>query len=283
MGNIENPLTTGMLQVTPNDNVDINQAYKGIWVESGGDLAVMFKDSTTHTFAGLTKHQELWGDFKRVLTTGTTITSTNIYLMRADVKGVGKVSSGLGYSKINGIDYDSNNSGVDAATEVLNGIDYAHHEIHSGSHYYAYKEATLASTEKLTISVQTPNTTKWGHLLWKLSTSDTAVFDVLEAVTSISGGTAFTVLNNDRNSSNTSGMTVKTASDEGADTAIAPTGGTEIYAEGLKGGNKVGAASRGDSEIILKQNSLYLFRITSAANSNVCSAVLEWYEHTNKN
>jgi len=174
------------------------------------------------------------------------------------------------------------NTGIDKATAALEMIDYAHHEVHSGSHYYAYKQATLANTEKLTIAVTTPNTTKWGHLIWKLSTSDAAVYDVLEDVTSIANGTAFTVLNNNRNSAKTSAMTILTASDAGADTAIAPTGGTEIYAEAIKAGRRFGEAKRGDAEIILKQNSLYLFRITSGANSNVTSMVLEWYEHTDK-
>ena len=83
-----NPLydiPAGMATCTPSDAVDIDQKYKGIWLESGGNLAVMFKDNSTHVYSGLVKHQELWGHFKRILSTGTTITSSDIYLMKADI------------------------------------------------------------------------------------------------------------------------------------------------------------------------------------------------------
>ena len=74
-----------MVSVTPSNGNDIDRRYTGIWIESGGDLAVMFKDNSTHVYSGLVKHQEIWGHFKRILSTGTTITSSNIYLMKADI------------------------------------------------------------------------------------------------------------------------------------------------------------------------------------------------------
>ena len=83
-----NPLydiPAGMTSVTPNNNKDIDKKYKGIWLESGGDLAVQFKDGSTHIYGGLVKHQDVWGHFKRILSTGTTITSSDIYLMKSDI------------------------------------------------------------------------------------------------------------------------------------------------------------------------------------------------------
>ena len=85
-----NPLydiPSGMTSVTPNDNVDIDQNYTGIFLESGGNLAVRFRDGSSHVYSGLVKHQTVWGHFARVLTTGTTITSSDIYLVRADIGG----------------------------------------------------------------------------------------------------------------------------------------------------------------------------------------------------
>lgn len=195
---------------------------------------------------------------------------------------------GSGSIEINGIRYPTILLGdgteyvrIDAATGALNIVDYAHHEVHGGSHYYAYVDATIQNTENIAIAVTTPDTTKWSHLLWVFNSSDVAIFDVLEDVTSFAGGSAFTPFNNDRNSSKTSGNTVLTGV-TGVD-AITPTGGTEIFEDTLKAGFKQGETGGRDSEIILKQNSNYLFRLTSGANSNTLSLVLEWYEHTNKN
>ncbi len=190
--------------------------------------------------------------------------------------------SNLGFKPDGLVDIVPGTAITDNNTAALMTIDYPHHEVHEGSHFYAYHNATLAITEDLTISVTTPDSTKHSHLIFKLSSSDAAIFDVLEDVTSFANGTAFVPKNNNRNSATVSVNTVLSGSDEGADDPITPTGGTEIYSEGIKSGNKIGGTSRGDSEIILKQNSKYLFRIISGANTNVCSIVLEWYEHTSK-
>ena len=72
-----------MASVTLDKNID--KAYTGIWLESGGDLAVQFKDGSTHIYGGLVKHQEIWGMFNKVITTGTTITSSDIYWMKASI------------------------------------------------------------------------------------------------------------------------------------------------------------------------------------------------------
>jgi len=104
-------------------------------------------------------------------------------------------------------------------------------------------------------------------------------FDILEDVSSFAGGAAFTVLNFNRNSSKTSGMTVTTGH-TGSD-LITPTGGSEIWNETL--GTRGAQSSRENaSELILKQNSKYLFRITNGATANNVSILLTWYEHTNK-
>lgn len=37
-----------------------------------------------------------------------------------------------------------------------------------------------------------------------------------------------------------------------------------------------------ENEVILKQNTTYLFRFTSTANSNAITFCGEWYEHVSK-
>jgi hypothetical protein len=71
--------------ITPNDNKDnVPDGHTGIWLEAGGTLSVLFKDGSSHVYGYRPKHTELWGDFKRILSTGTTVAAGNIYMMRAD-------------------------------------------------------------------------------------------------------------------------------------------------------------------------------------------------------
>lgn len=176
---------------------------------------------------------------------------------------------------------------IDIATRVLIGIDYAHHEVHSGSHYFTGYSAALTSGQVLTIGITTPNTTKLPHMLIGYNSADEALFELLEDVTSFSGGLSLTAYNSDRNSSSTSGLTL-IAGHTGSN-LITPTGGTVIFNEyyGEAGATPsragAGGGNRNDNEIILKQNTKYLFRITDqSASGNNSSITLEWYEHTNK-
>ena len=172
-------------------------------------------------------------------------------------------------------------SARDDATLAIKTVTNTHHEIHEGVHFYVYDTATLANNQVLTIALTTPNTTKWGHLVWSFGASDAAMIDVLEDVTSYAGGTSFTPLNNNRNSATSSDMTSVVAGDTAGGDAITPTGGTEIWAEGIKSASKAGGVSRADDERELKQDSKYLFRLTSLANANVCNLSITWYEHVN--
>jgi hypothetical protein len=60
------------------------------------------------------------------------------------------------------------------------------------------------------------------------------------------------------------------------------TDGTKI-AGYLAGANRNSGFVSRDREIVLKQNTTYLFRFTSLANSNAISFCGEWYENLNKN
>ena len=49
---------------------------------------------------------------------------------------------------------------VDAATSTMQTIDYEHHEIHSGSHYFVRGVQDLAVSNVLDFTWQMPNTTE---------------------------------------------------------------------------------------------------------------------------
>jgi hypothetical protein len=165
---------------------------------------------------------------------------------------------------------------IDRSTNTVQTIEYEHHEIHSGSHYnycdYALGQASGAIIEFV---LTTPNTTAETHLLFDATGSTGLSLELYEAPTGIVGGTAITPRNNNRNSLNTSAVTIV------KDPASIATDGTRA-AGFVVGANKTGGAVARSNEFVLALNTLYLVRITSLANSNNISWCAEWYEHTPK-
>lgn len=159
---------------------------------------------------------------------------------------------------------------VDNSTHSIQTIEYEHHEIHSGSHF----EVSDFTSSGTTFVLTTQDSTKWAHFLFEFSgTADTAVY-LYEGTTSASGGTSITPVNNNRNSTVTSMMTVVQDPTAGGATGAA----IEIVAYSV-GTNKLSGASSRNKELILKQNTHYSLVMASAG---VISYELEWYEHTAK-
>ena len=171
-------------------------------------------------------------------------------------------------------------SPTDSSTSAVEIIDYAHHEVHSGSHYtYCANSSDLDTSAVLDRIITVPDTAKWPHMV-------IAVFGALHTRFELYEGTTHTtnvsqnIYNNNRNSSNTAGLTIHTSNDDGAVVTLimdmewgVDTGtGTNLIAGG--------GGARGDSEWILKQNTKYLFRIESQTDNNVVNMCLSWYEHT---
>lgn len=167
---------------------------------------------------------------------------------------------------------------VDSATHSLQTIDYSHHEIHSGSHFMYTDCITLADAATQDYLITTPNTTEWSHMSFEINGSAITAIDVYEG-SDKTGTTLQTIFNNNRNSATTSVNTIHKGTSGGT------TDGTKIWCH--KSGSATnqsisGASSEQSSEIILKQNTKYIFRITSGTNDNLTNIALEWYEHTHK-
>ncbi len=169
---------------------------------------------------------------------------------------------------------------ADLITHSLQFIDYAHHEIHSGDHYYIEGYTTLANEGVLRVKLVTPDTAKWAHFQWAIASTGILVTTLHEGASGGMGsGSSVTPLNNNRNSAKTSGMIITSG------VAAATVTGTLISnaswgASGFKS-NIGGGASR-DDEIILKQNTTYLRTFTSGAADNIVQFKASWYEHTNR-
>jgi len=189
------------------------------------------------------------------------------------------------------------NLAADKATNALNTISYEHHEIHSGGSYTCHYNNTCTNTGEMTvIAFNTGNTAKWVHLVAEVSATAAAYFAVYETTSIDNGeGTALTIYNRNRNSSNTSTVstidatpTVGSASsyDETAAAGANITTTTELVRTYLGAGQKVtasGGDSRGVAEFVLKQNTQYAFMVVSTTDDdNTHNIVLDFYEHTDK-
>lgn len=166
---------------------------------------------------------------------------------------------------------------VDGVTNALETVDYSHHEIHNGSHYFYTDSVTLGSGANQTYLITTPDTTKWVHLIFSFDGTAVTSFTIDEAGDRV-GTNLQTVFNNNRNSANTAGITIHKGISGGS------TDGTEIYtyASGTAQGNsRSPSLGRSDQEIVLKQNTKYLITVLSGTAGNLTNVMFEWYEHTN--
>ena len=171
---------------------------------------------------------------------------------------------------------------ADLSTHTLQVIDYAHHEAHAGSSYLVIYSALAGDTEVIEVRVQTPDSAKWAHMLMSVDSSLAATAEIIEGTTKTHvADNALVGLNRDRNSTNTSGLTIchtpAGAADTGTPIITQYIGAATVAGKGNSGGN-----AGGREELILDQNNDYLIRVTSRADANALTITLDWYEHTNK-
>ena len=179
------------------------------------------------------------------------------------------------------VDRDGDLIKFDDMTSALNTISYEHHEIHGGSHYHLDEVQDLSINEVYDIQITTPDTSKHAHLVFQLSSEAETEWWLYENVTINTAGTSENIQNNNRNSSNTSGLVVKgilnsSLANANSDTAVA--GATLLHHGIIGAGRNAGDFTRG-SEIILKQNEDYTIRFEAKA-AGYTDYNFEWYEHT---
>lgn len=186
---------------------------------------------------------------------------------------------------------------IDAVTNSLNTIDYAHHEIHSGTHFTAFlQDDSVASGAKLSFEFKTPNTAKLTHFTVETTSSGQATTILLENASSLADGdgeAAVTAINRERDSGGASGLLEDTTTGsfntvglnayvEAVGAADHPTGTTiDCYATGS--GNKSGGISRSVEEFLLKRDTVYGVVMESKAAGNSMIVKIDWYEHTGIN
>lgn len=169
---------------------------------------------------------------------------------------------------------------VDDTTGATIIVDNAHHEAHEGYAFTYHDVVTLGSGSYIEYLIITPNTSRWTHFGYELEGIGPLTIELMESSGSRSGSTIQTAYNRNRNSTNISPGTLLYKITSGSDT----TGSRIFWWSGGVANNKttngINVGSR--SEVILKQNTNYMIRITSGMATNITSLVLDWYEHISK-
>lgn len=186
---------------------------------------------------------------------------------------------------------------IDSQTRALNVIDYEHHEIHAGSSFTCHYSNDTTNTGEMTmIAFNTPNTTKWLHIVVEASSTAGSYLAIYEAADlDVDEGTDLVIYNRDRNSLNASTVTtIETTPEAGKATSYneSQAGGATLstaseiyryYMGAATTGADINGTARATSEWILKQNTQYAFVIVATSNdANTHNLMLSWYEHINQ-
>jgi hypothetical protein len=149
----------------------------------------------------------------------------------------------------------------------------------TGAHFFVYASTSLGSTDAAkTYLVETPDTTKWAHMVFDMDGSAITQFDIYED----SGYDAttdkyLTAYNANRNSTDAAGVVV--SEDPTTDATI----GTLLttYKGGAATNQSRSATGKDISRaMVLKQNSKYLISIDSGTDANLINFDIHWYEVT---
>ena len=168
-------------------------------------------------------------------------------------------------------EFSANGSGTSDSPFVPVSTSYEHQRIHSGNHFYvADYLANQAISAEVELVITRPDVDTEAHMVINIYSSTGATVDVYEGSSNIVDGTEITPINNNRDSSTDSAISLLL-------NPSSITDGTKI-AGYLAGGARTAGFSKRDDEDILKRNTSYLIRITSLAAANNISWSLSWYE-----
>lgn len=159
---------------------------------------------------------------------------------------------------------------------ALSTLDYEHHKIHEGRHFYSQRSFTLGSSGVASYVIQAPasSTDLYTHVIFVLDGSAITQFELYEG-SDLAPATAATAFNNNRNSAITAQTTIYSSANASG------TVGTLIKT--YKGGaasqqSRAAAVIQGTDELILKQDTQYHLKVTSGTADNLVNVKIIWYE-----
>ncbi len=154
-------------------------------------------------------------------------------------------------------------------------IDIAHHKVHEGKHYFVDSYVELDSTGVLDIVFTTPVSPAIGHWKYDIAVTADTLIQIYEGTTHSDDGAGVTVFNSDRNSANTTGITVQT---DPTVTVVGTLLEGMLIGSTLTPSRSLGGGSGRETELNLKYAEDYLIRITSNTNGNNIDYNFNWYE-----
>jgi hypothetical protein len=171
---------------------------------------------------------------------------------------------------------------IDSSTNSLQTVDYEHHEIHSGSHFFfTFADNDWDIVDGYDFIFTTPDSTDQCHAIFEVNAAFDTTVEYYEDTTHTTGALQ-TSYNNNRVIGTAPTATIHLSNDDVAD-------GTLLFSSvfGVSTGvgiNSIigGGEARGTNEIILKRDSKYLFRMVTGTDASVLSIRFNWYEHTIK-
>ena len=174
-------------------------------------------------------------------------------------------------------DASGNSITLDPSTLAQSIIEYEHHEVHAGSYYRAGFQKDITASGTAIWAITTPDTTKQIHFRPAVDVEFEAAIMLYENPTSVTGGTAITPRNANRNFDDASVAVVVT--DPTVNTAGAVILGNLV----LGSGKSSGGNSSSTFEWVLKRNTKYALIVTDqSSKANECNIRCSWYEHTPK-
>jgi len=159
--------------------------------------------------------------------------------------------------------------------KAIIGIDFAHWKAHEGGHYYKREYFTLSKEDDsgavLNTLLITGNNSV--HLLPQFISNDAPIEVIFYKFSEVSNnGTPVLYFNSNLNYNDTNGLKIFT---NPTITNVGTYGGKNLVGSG----NKIGGDIRGNSELILKPNEKYIFRITNKGSvSNIVNCNFDWYD-----
>ena len=152
-------------------------------------------------------------------------------------------------------------------------MDFNQRQLHEGEEYYSQDVQLAMTLTSVKYGLTVPafaNTIQAPHMIVEANTYNNAArVDVYEAAT-FTGGSAMTVYNRNRNSSNVAGATLKTG--------VTSTNGTLIFSFFAGSGAKAAGSNSSGSEWVLKSNTIYRIDVTAQTNPTDCIISFNWYE-----
>jgi hypothetical protein len=178
---------------------------------------------------------------------------------------------------------------IDASTESIQTIDYAHHEIHSGATYRAQcNDDAVAAGGELVLAFYVPAQAKNPHMIWDYVHEGDMTIELKEDVTlTLSTGTDVLARNSRRDAGDSSilqGVATGTLTSNYLTCDPTYSGGTTVSLKRNYGARNVGSSGERRAEVILKTDAYYAFVVTNNESTTQGAQIrLEWYEHSDKN